>query len=69
MFDDDLIRAARGMAMEVAGSVLRHDDLADRGRIEQFKAIRRRQVRKTKQGWSDLSWNDRVGLLARQIRR
>ena len=69
MIDGDLIRAARGMALEAAGSVLRHEDLADRGRVEQFRAIRRMHVRKARRGWSDLTWTDRAGLLVRQIRR
>jgi hypothetical protein len=68
MIDGDWVHAAKGMAMEAAGTALRRDDLADRGRLEQFKAIRRMQVRKTKQSWSQLSWSDRAGLLARRLK-
>ncbi|MDQ1247791.1 MAG: hypothetical protein QG597_2162 [Actinomycetota bacterium] len=68
MIDTDLVAAAKGMAMEAVGTVIRHDDLADRGRVTQFKAVRRMQVRKAKRNWSELSWTDRAGVLARQIR-
>lgn len=68
MIDAHLVDAAKGMAMEAAGTVLRKDDLADRGRIVQFQALRRMQMRKAKQNWSELSWSDRAGVLARRIR-
>jgi hypothetical protein len=68
MFDTDVVATARGMAMEAAGTVLRREELADRGRITQFKAVRRMQVRKAKQNWSDLSWTDRAWTLARRFR-
>jgi hypothetical protein len=68
MIDTDLMSAAKGMVMEAAGTVLRHDDLADRGRVTQFKAVRRMQVRKARKNWSELSWTDRAGVLARRLR-
>lgn len=48
MIDSDLVRAARGALLEATGTLLRNDALADRGRLEQFRHLRRRQVRLTK---------------------
>lgn len=48
MIDRDLLSAAQGAVMEAAGTVLRNESLADRGRLKQFHHIRRRQVRLAK---------------------
>jgi len=48
MLDADLVRAARGALIEATGTLLRNEELADRGRLEQFRHLRRRQLRLTK---------------------
>lgn len=48
MIDGDLVRAARGAILEATGTLLRNEEMADRGRLEQFRHLRRRQVRLTK---------------------
>lgn len=68
MIDADLARAARGAALEAAGTLLRNDRLADRGRLEQYRHLRRRQVRRARSAWEDLSWSQRVSVLLRERR-
>lgn len=53
MVDRDLLHAAKGAVMEAAGTVLRNEELADRGRLTQFRHIRRRQVRIAKSSLSE----------------
>lgn len=53
MIDRDLLHAAKGAVMEAAGTVLGNEDLADRGRLTQFRHIRRRQVRLAKSQLSE----------------
>lgn len=61
MIDGDLVRAARGALLEATGTLLRNEDLADRGRLEQFRHLRRRQVRLTKSQVSRKSRSVRLG--------
>ncbi len=69
MIDADVVRAARGVAMETLGTVIGNDHLVDRGRLEQYESLRRRQVRIAKQNWSELSWTDRAAFVARKVKR
>lgn len=69
MIDADVVRAARGVAMETLGTVIGNDDLVDRGRLKQYESLRRRQVRIARQNWSELSWTDRAALVARKVKR
>lgn len=61
MLDADLVRAARGALLEATGTLLRNEELADRGRLEQFRHLRRRQVRLTKDQVSRRSKSMRFG--------
>ena len=63
MIDRDLLHAAKGAVMEAAGTVLGNEDLADRGRLTQFRHIRRRQVRITKSQLSESRLGRVRGLL------
>lgn len=60
MWDADLARAAGGAVMEAAGTVLRNRQLADRGRMEQFTSLRRRQVRLAKASLASKTPADRM---------
>ncbi len=55
MIDMHLVRAARGAALEAAGTLLRNEDLADRGRLEQYRNLRRRQVDQVRRNWGTSS--------------
>lgn len=52
MFEPDLVRAAGGAIVEAAGTILRNDGLAEKGRMIQFRNLRRRQVRRARMTWS-----------------
>ncbi len=69
MFDSDVVRAARGVAVEALGTAMRDDDLVAQGRLEQYQALRRRQLRKAKANWAQLSWTDRASFVVRRMRR
>ncbi|MDP4014214.1 MAG: hypothetical protein U0990_01475 [Candidatus Nanopelagicales bacterium] len=60
MIDRDLVRAARGVMLEAAGSFIGDDEMADRGRLQQFRHIRRREVRKARQIWVEQTWRQRA---------
>jgi hypothetical protein len=68
VIDSDLARAARGAALEAAGTLLRNERLADRGRLEQYRHLRRRQVKKARSAWDELSWSQRAAALLRERR-
>ena len=68
MFDSDVVRAARGVAVEALGTAMRDDDLVAQGRLEQYQALRRRQLRKAKANWAQLSWPDRASFVVRRMR-
>lgn len=68
MFDSDVVRAARGVAVEALGTAMRDDDLVAQGRLEQYQALRRRQLRKVKANWAQLSWTDRASIVVRRMR-
>lgn len=68
MIDSEVVRAARGMAVEALGTAMRNDEMVTQGRLEQFQALRRRQLRKAQANWAQLSWTDRAGVVARRLR-
>lgn len=67
--DPEVVRVARGALIEVAGTALRNEQMADRGRLEQFHAVRRRQVRKSRLTWSQMTWGQRAGVLISRVKR
>jgi hypothetical protein len=69
MIDGDIVRAARGAAMETLGTVIGNEQMVDQGRLEQYQSLRRRQLRIAKRNWSQLSWTDRATFVARRVKR
>lgn len=67
--DPEVVRVARGAIIEVTGTALRNEQMADRGRLEQFHAVRRMQVRKSRTNWSQMTWGQRAGALLARVKR